>query len=127
MCGLIKLIIGAVVVCMVFGRRVPDNTSYENNNNSAASASSLSSLSRCPASDYGSTTCQRNKFKYDAWLSDITLRGLTNYSFNNLDVFPEDMKVTANISFAAPGSDRRLRGTRRVPDVTRGVHGEAVS
>ncbi|CAH0406145.1 unnamed protein product [Chilo suppressalis] len=40
----------------------------------------------------------KNKFKYDAWLSDLMLRGLTNYSFNNLDVFPEDLKVTANIS-----------------------------
>ncbi|KAG6448011.1 uncharacterized protein LOC115442091 [Manduca sexta] len=39
-----------------------------------------------------------NGFKYDAWLSEVTLRGLTNYSFNNLDVYPEDLKVTANIS-----------------------------
>ncbi|XP_063829428.1 uncharacterized protein LOC135078799 [Ostrinia nubilalis] len=27
----------------------------------------------------------KNKFKYDAWLSDIMLRGLTNYTFNNLE------------------------------------------
>ncbi|XP_028174786.1 uncharacterized protein LOC114363301 [Ostrinia furnacalis] len=40
----------------------------------------------------------KNKFKYDAWLSDIMLRGLTNYTFNNLDVYPEDLRVTANIS-----------------------------
>ncbi|KAL0895436.1 hypothetical protein ABMA27_011558 [Loxostege sticticalis] len=40
----------------------------------------------------------KNAFKYDAWLSDIMLKGLTNYTFNNLDVYPEDLRVTANIS-----------------------------
>ncbi|XP_072936194.1 uncharacterized protein [Epargyreus clarus] len=38
------------------------------------------------------------RFKYDAWLSDVSLRGLTNYTFNKLDVYPEQLKVTANIS-----------------------------
>ncbi|XP_041973777.1 uncharacterized protein LOC121729363 [Aricia agestis] len=38
------------------------------------------------------------RFKYDAWLSDISLHGLTNYTFNKLDVFPEELRVTANIS-----------------------------
>ncbi|XP_047534398.1 uncharacterized protein LOC125069086 [Vanessa atalanta] len=38
------------------------------------------------------------RFKYDAWLTDLTLNGLTNYTFNKLDVFPEDLKVTGNIS-----------------------------
>ncbi|XP_048006499.1 uncharacterized protein LOC125241860 [Leguminivora glycinivorella] len=37
-------------------------------------------------------------FKYDAWLTDVTLHGLTNYSFNRLDVYPEQLKVTTNIS-----------------------------
>ncbi|KOB67102.1 Uncharacterized protein OBRU01_20202, partial [Operophtera brumata] len=37
-------------------------------------------------------------FKYDAWLSDVMLKGITNYTFNNLDVYPEELKVTANIS-----------------------------
>ncbi|KAJ8733811.1 hypothetical protein PYW07_014362 [Mythimna separata] len=40
----------------------------------------------------------QNSFKYDAWLSDLALEGLTNYTFNKLDVYPEDLKVTANIS-----------------------------
>ncbi|CAB3220998.1 unnamed protein product [Arctia plantaginis] len=40
----------------------------------------------------------KNVFKYDAWFSDVTLEGLTNYTFNKLDVYPEEMKVTANIS-----------------------------
>ncbi|XP_063373369.1 uncharacterized protein LOC134661300 isoform X2 [Cydia amplana] len=37
-------------------------------------------------------------FKYDAWLADVTLHGLTDYSFNRLDVYPEELKVTTNIS-----------------------------
>ncbi|XP_004923013.1 uncharacterized protein LOC101744542 [Bombyx mori] len=37
-------------------------------------------------------------FKYDAWLSEVALSGLTNYTVNKLDVYPEDLKVTANIS-----------------------------
>ncbi|CAH0600252.1 unnamed protein product [Chrysodeixis includens] len=40
----------------------------------------------------------KNHFKYDAWLTDVTLEGLTNYTFNKLDVYPEELKVTANIS-----------------------------
>ncbi|XP_059049445.1 uncharacterized protein LOC131844548 [Achroia grisella] len=40
----------------------------------------------------------KNAFKYDAWLSDVVLHGLTNFSFNKLDVYPEEMKVTANIT-----------------------------
>ncbi|XP_053601778.1 uncharacterized protein LOC128670268 [Plodia interpunctella] len=40
----------------------------------------------------------KNAFKYDAWLTDVMIRGLTNYTFNKLDVYPEDLKVTANIS-----------------------------
>ncbi|CAK1548673.1 unnamed protein product [Leptosia nina] len=40
----------------------------------------------------------QNKFKYDAWLSDLVLSGLTNYTFNKLDVYPEELKVTGNIS-----------------------------
>ncbi|XP_022828416.1 uncharacterized protein LOC111357839 [Spodoptera litura] len=40
----------------------------------------------------------QNSFKYDAWLSDVALEGLTNYTFNKLDVYPEELKVTANIS-----------------------------
>ncbi|CAF4830407.1 unnamed protein product [Pieris macdunnoughi] len=40
----------------------------------------------------------QNKFKYDAWLSDLELSGLTNYTFNKLDVYPEELKVTGNIS-----------------------------
>ncbi|XP_075981411.1 uncharacterized protein LOC142980023 [Anticarsia gemmatalis] len=40
----------------------------------------------------------KNAFKYDAWLSDVSLEGLTNYTFNKLDVYPEELKVTANIS-----------------------------
>ncbi|KAM3958256.1 uncharacterized protein ACR2FA_007701 [Aphomia sociella] len=40
----------------------------------------------------------KNAFKYDAWLSDVVLSGLTNFTFNKLDVYPEEMKVTANIS-----------------------------
>ncbi|KAJ0181378.1 hypothetical protein K1T71_003463 [Dendrolimus kikuchii] len=40
----------------------------------------------------------KNGFKYDAWLSDVTLKGLTNYTFNKLDVFPEEMKIKSNIS-----------------------------
>ncbi|XP_049887866.1 uncharacterized protein LOC126382140 [Pectinophora gossypiella] len=39
-----------------------------------------------------------NGFKYDAWLSDVKLSGLTNFTFNKLDVYPEELKVTANIS-----------------------------
>ncbi|XP_073947398.1 uncharacterized protein [Choristoneura fumiferana] len=39
-----------------------------------------------------------NHFKYDAWLSDVVLHGLTKYEFNKLDVYPEDLKVTANIT-----------------------------
>jgi hypothetical protein len=27
----------------------------------------------------------KNKFKYDAWLSDVMLKGLTNYTFNALE------------------------------------------
>ncbi|CAG9576124.1 unnamed protein product [Danaus chrysippus] len=38
------------------------------------------------------------RFKYDAWLTDLTLNGLTNYTFNQLDVYPEDIKVNGNIS-----------------------------
>ncbi|XP_063547460.1 uncharacterized protein LOC134754915 isoform X2 [Cydia strobilella] len=37
-------------------------------------------------------------FKYDAWLADVTLHGLTDYSFNRLDVYPEELKVNTNIS-----------------------------
>ncbi|XP_063634652.1 uncharacterized protein LOC134805267 [Cydia splendana] len=37
-------------------------------------------------------------FKYDAWLADVTLHGLTDYSFNRLDVYPEELKITTNIS-----------------------------
>ncbi|CAG5036391.1 unnamed protein product [Parnassius apollo] len=40
----------------------------------------------------------KSGFKYDAWFSDVELRGLTNYSFNKLDVYPEELKVTTNIS-----------------------------
>ncbi|XP_060809377.1 uncharacterized protein LOC106140689 [Amyelois transitella] len=40
----------------------------------------------------------KNAFKYDAWLSDVMISGLTNFTFNKLDVYPEDLKVTANIS-----------------------------
>ncbi|KAJ2943928.1 hypothetical protein O0L34_g8249 [Tuta absoluta] len=40
----------------------------------------------------------KNGFKYDAWLSDVMLKGLTNFTFNKLDVYPEELKVTANIS-----------------------------
>ncbi|CAG4921335.1 unnamed protein product [Colias eurytheme] len=40
----------------------------------------------------------QNRFKYDAWLSDLELDGLTNYTFNKLDVYPEDLKVSGNIS-----------------------------
>ncbi|GBP92691.1 hypothetical protein EVAR_69830_1 [Eumeta japonica] len=39
-----------------------------------------------------------NAFKYDAWLSDVTVMGLTDYTFNKLDVYPEELKVTANLS-----------------------------
>ncbi|OWR42242.1 seminal fluid protein CSSFP066 [Danaus plexippus plexippus] len=38
------------------------------------------------------------RFKYDAWLTDLTLNGLTNYTFNKLDVYPEEIKVNGNIS-----------------------------
>ncbi|XP_045450186.1 uncharacterized protein LOC123658936 [Melitaea cinxia] len=40
----------------------------------------------------------QGRFKYDAWLTDLTLNGLTNFTFNKLDVYPEDLKVTGNIS-----------------------------
>ncbi|KAG7304256.1 hypothetical protein JYU34_011196 [Plutella xylostella] len=36
--------------------------------------------------------------KYDAWLSDVTLKGLTDYKVNQMDIFPEKLKVLANIS-----------------------------
>ncbi|XP_034840918.1 circadian clock-controlled protein daywake-like [Maniola hyperantus] len=40
----------------------------------------------------------QNRFKYDAWFTDTTIYGLTNYTFNKLDIYPEDIKVTGNIS-----------------------------
>ncbi|XP_026323308.1 uncharacterized protein LOC113232745 [Hyposmocoma kahamanoa] len=40
----------------------------------------------------------KNGFKYDAWLSDIMVKGLGNFTINKLDVYPEELKVTANVS-----------------------------
>ncbi|XP_050665903.1 uncharacterized protein LOC126966071 [Leptidea sinapis] len=40
----------------------------------------------------------QNRFKYDAWLSDVSLEGLTNYTFNSLDVYPDELRVSGNIS-----------------------------
>ncbi|XP_068629040.1 circadian clock-controlled protein daywake-like [Battus philenor] len=40
----------------------------------------------------------KSGFKYDAWFSDVELRGLTNYTFNKLDVYPEELRVNTNIS-----------------------------
>ncbi|XP_013168269.1 PREDICTED: uncharacterized protein LOC106118231 [Papilio xuthus] len=40
----------------------------------------------------------KSGFKYDAWFSDVELRGLTNYTFNKLDVYPQELKVNTNIS-----------------------------